>query len=404
MNQPPTGFSAIVRRISLLAVLIGALVLMWPAAAFADSAAAAAAPPPERGKVLSVRPMQLSSTLANVAIGKRITYSSRDSSNRAITVSGAVLTPKPSILIAHPSGANKILAWAHGTAGLADKCAPSGQPNLYPDSTYNEYAEAVASYLMQGWTVTATDYAGLGTPGVHPYLVGDSEGRAVIDSVRAARNLNPLLSNAWAVSGHSQGGQAALFAGEIADSYGAGLLLKGVVAIAPASNLELIAPEIPNTPGRGYLAFAVFGLAAVDPTVRPRDILTPRALSLASVVLETGCFNEVLAAYAPFTAAQMVVNNGQVPQSFLDKLARSNPAQEANNAPVFLVQGDIDTTIPLAITEILLAQECEANTVPTKLTVYPGQEHDPVLDASRADVVAYLTARFNNQSAPTSCT
>jgi hypothetical protein len=35
----------------------------------------------------------------------------------------------------------------------------------------------------------ATDYPGLGTPGVHAYLMGESEGRAVLDSVRAARNL-----------------------------------------------------------------------------------------------------------------------------------------------------------------------------------------------------------------------
>jgi pimeloyl-ACP methyl ester carboxylesterase len=403
MNQPRQGFSAIVRRSSLLAVLLGALIILCtPAAAFAQGVATTTAPVNQPGKVLSVKPMQLSAALANVATGKRITYASRDSYNRPIVVSGAVLTPKPSYLISHPRGANKIVAWAHGTAGLADKCAPSAQPNLFPDATYTNYADTVVSYLTQGWTVAASDYPGLGTPGVHPYLVGDSEARAVIDSARAARNLNPLLSNAWAVSGHSQGGQAALFAGEIADTYGTGLQLKGVVAIAPASNLDLIAPAIPGTLGQGYLAFAVYGLAAVDTTVRPPDILAQPALNLAGT-LETGCFNEVLAAYAPLTAEQMVIG-GVLPDSFVAKLARSNPAQQANTAPVFLVQGDADQTIPVDITNILLQQECAINTVPTKLTVYPGQDHDPVLYAARADVVGYLTARFNNQAAPTSCT
>jgi pimeloyl-ACP methyl ester carboxylesterase len=351
--------------------------------------------------VLSVKSMQLSPRLAAVGTGKRITYASRDSSNRAITVSGVVLTPKPAYLIANPTGANKIVAWAHGTAGIADHCAPSSQPNLFPDSTYNNYADTVASYLTRGWTVTATDYPGLGTPGVHPYLVGDSEGRAVIDSVRAARNLNPLLSTSWAVSGHSQGGQAALFAGEIADTYGTGLQLKGVVAIAPASNLDLIAQGILETPGQGYLAFAVFGLAAVDPSVRPQNILAPKAMSLAGT-LATGCFNEVLAAYAPLTAEEMVIG-GVLPDSFVAKLAQSNPAQEANNAPVFLVQGDADQTIPVDLTHLLLSQECAVNTKPTQLTVYPGQDHDPVLYAAQADVVSYLNARFNNQAAPSSC-
>ena len=401
MTSTWAGLPLFIRRSALLAVLIGAVTLMYaPAAAFADGATTDSATNPP-GKVLSTRTMQLSAALANVATGKRITYVSRDSNNRAITVSGAVLTPKPYYLITHPAGATKTIAWAHGTAGLADQCAPSGQPNLFPDPTYNNYADTLVSYLTQGWTVTATDYPGLGTPGGHPYLVGDSEGRAVIDSVRAARNLNPLLSTSWAVAGHSQGGQAALFAGEIADTYGTGLQLKGVVAIAPASNLDLIGPAIPGTPGQGYLAFAVYGLSVVDPSVKPQNILAAPALNLTGT-LASGCFNEVLAAYADLTAEEMVIG-GVLPQSFVAKLARSNPAQEPNNAPVLLVQGDVDETIPLGITEALLSEECAVNTVPTKLNVYAGKDHDSVLYAAMGDVVSYLTARFANQPAPTSC-
>jgi hypothetical protein len=41
--------------------------------------------------------------------------------------------------------------------------------------------------LDRGYVVAATDYPGLGTPEVHPYLVGTSEAHAVLDSVRAAR-------------------------------------------------------------------------------------------------------------------------------------------------------------------------------------------------------------------------
>src|SRR5262245_46853817 len=140
MRQPRSGLMTIVRRSSLPAVLFGALTIMFaPTAALAGSAAVA--PPPAPGTVLSAQPMQLSAALANVATGKRITYASRDSNDRSITVSGAVLTPKPAVLSSRPDGATKIVAWAHGTAGLADQCAPSGQPNLFPDPTYNNYAD-----------------------------------------------------------------------------------------------------------------------------------------------------------------------------------------------------------------------------------------------------------------------
>jgi pimeloyl-ACP methyl ester carboxylesterase len=347
--------------------------------------------------------MSLSATLANVATGMRITYASRDSNDQPIVVSAAVLTPKPIYLRNNPKGANKIVAWAHGTAGIADQCAPSGQPNLYPDPAYNNYADEVAAYLTHGWTVTATDYPGLGTPGTHPYLVGDSEGRAVIDSVRAARNLNMSLSNIWVVAGHSQGGQAALFAGEIADTYGMGLQLKGVVAIAPVSNLDLIAPALPGTPLQGYLAFAVYGLAAVDPTVHPEQVLAQPALDRSGIVLNTGCFNEVIAAYAPLTAEQMLVG-GVLPASLVaSAVAHGNPAQQANNAPVFLVQGGADVTVPPGLTQFLQQEECAVNTFATQLTLYPGQDHDPVLYASQTDVVNYITARFANQPAPSNC-
>jgi pimeloyl-ACP methyl ester carboxylesterase len=378
------------------------LVVGTPSAALANGTVTTSGSD-DRGKVLSAGPMSLSTTLANVATGKRITYVSRDSNNQPIVVSGAVLTPKSTYLKNNPKGANKIVAWAHGTAGLADQCAPSGQPNLYPDPAYNNYADTVAAYLTHGWTVTATDYPGLGTPGVHPYLVGDSEGRGVIDSVRAAKNLNGMLSNVWVVAGHSQGGQAALFAGEIADTYGAGLQLKGVVAIAPASNLDLIAPQMVGTPLQGYLAMAVYGLAAVDSTVHPEEILAQPALDRAGV-LDTGCFNEVIAAYAdpPLTADEMVVG-GVLPDSLLTKAAHSNPGQEPNNAPVFLAQGGADTTIPPDLTQLLLQEECGVNTYPTQLTIYPGQEHDPVLYAAKTDVVNYITARFANQTAASSC-
>ena len=137
------------------------------------------------------------------------------------------------------------------------------------------YATTVKSFLDRGWTVAATDYAGLGSPGPHPYLIGNSEGRAIIDSVRAARQLNGSLSNDWVAIGHSQGGQGALFAGEQTQNYGRGLQLRGVVGMAAASNLDQLAAAIVGTPGQGYLVMALAGLAALDPSVHPEQAARP---------------------------------------------------------------------------------------------------------------------------------
>ncbi len=90
----------------------------------------------------------------------------------------------------------------------------------------------------EGYIVVATDYPGLGTDGIHPYLIGESEGRAVLDSVRAARDLpDSGASDRFAVWGHSQGGHAALYTGELAARYAPELKLVGVAAAAPATYL-----------------------------------------------------------------------------------------------------------------------------------------------------------------------
>ena len=60
----------------------------------------------------------------------------------------------------------------------------------------------------------------------------------MLDSVRAARELpNTGASNRFAVWGHSQGGHAALYTGEVAARYAPDLKLVGVAAAAPATYL-----------------------------------------------------------------------------------------------------------------------------------------------------------------------
>ena len=118
----------------------------------------------------------------------------------------------------------------------------------------------LADMLARGYVVAATDYPGLGTPGVHPYLIGESEGRAVLDWVRAVRDLpNSGASGRFAVWGHSQGGHAALYTGEIAARYAPELKLVGVAAAAPATYLiELFDSDKSSPTGKELTAMTVW--------------------------------------------------------------------------------------------------------------------------------------------------
>jgi secretory lipase len=100
---------------------------------------------------------------------------------------------------------------------------------------------------------------------MHPYLIGESEGRAVLDSVRAARDLPDAgASNRFAVWGHSQAGHASLYTGELAASYAPDLRLVGVAAAAPATYLiELFDADKSSPVGKELTAMALYSWSAL---------------------------------------------------------------------------------------------------------------------------------------------
>ena len=108
-------------------------------------------------------------------------YRSENLQGEPIAVSGLVVAPHGA------APGNPVLTWAHGTTGVGDQCAPSKQfsSGLSAEKLIGSIA------VGKGWTFVATDYEGLGTPGVHPYLVGLSEARAACSTSSAPRNRCP---------------------------------------------------------------------------------------------------------------------------------------------------------------------------------------------------------------------
>ena len=355
------------------------VILSISGIAVAGGPAVAATAP---GTVLRSASATLPPELARLATAKRIQYASTDIRGAAITATGLVITPRT-------NRKPKTVAWAHGTTGLADQCAPSNSQDVF----WLEARAAIAELLRRGWTVAAADYPGLGTPAPHPYLNGGSEARSVIDSVKAARNLDRTLSTEYAVDGHSEGGQAALWAGELAPAYDGALVLRGTVALAPVSNLDLIAPQIPGTPGQGYLVMALYGIKAVEPGFDPNRVLAPPA-QRRTPVLESGCLLEILSAYEPLSATDLVVG-GTVPQGVLDRLARyGNPAQSPPSAPILLVHGTADEAVPYGITAGPLLDQLSTYHQPVRLVTIDGADHEGAVFRSTTLVADWIAARF----------
>ncbi|MEU7901628.1 lipase family protein [Actinoplanes sp. NPDC049118] len=360
-----------------IAVFQAVLLSIFGVLVGAGPAAAAAVP----GTVLSSAAASLPPELSPHGTAKRIEYVSTDLSGATVTVTGLVITPRRKSL--------RTVAWGHGTTGLADRCAPSDHQDVF----WPEARAAIAELLKRGWTVAAADYPGLGTPAPHPYLIGGTTARSMIDSVKAARNLDSTLTTQYALDGHSQGGQGALFAGQLAASYDGALELRGVAAIAPVSNVDLLAPVIPGTPGQGYLVMALYGLNAVEPGFNPSTVLAQPAQE-RTPVLRTGCLYEILEAYAPLTARQLL-NGGALPPPVVRKLAQyDNPAQSAPSAPILIVQGTADEAVPYEVTAGPLLDQLRAYGQPVSFVPLEGETHDGAVFASTTLVADWIASRF----------
>ncbi|MDH6281778.1 lipase family protein [Prescottella agglutinans] len=234
------------------------------------------------GAVLESAPLPQSFWLPGTGAAYRITYETTGPNGRT-PCTGMVFVPAGS----PPQGGWPVIAWAHGTIGDSDADAPSRNGVDDASSSY------VANWLARGYAVAATDYIGLGTPGVPPYLNGKAAAHSVIDSVRAARAVDNRLSPKWAVVGLSEGGQASVFTAHAATEYAPELDYRGAVATGVPSNIETIAPLAgPNFPPpslaglTNFMTFVIAGLRDTHPELDVNSYLTPIGRTLVDAAPE----------------------------------------------------------------------------------------------------------------------
>ncbi len=316
----------------------------------------------------------------------RVMYHSRSIAGDDIAVTGLTYIPPGT----PPAGGWPVVAWGHGTAGIADECAPSSfGPASLP--------EALA---LEGYLVTATDYEGLGTPGRHPYLVGESEARSVLDSIRAARDMSGTdVSNRFLVFGHSQGGQAALFAGEYATSWAPELDLVGIVAAAPASNLTAIYQSIADglVPDTDLLRAYIVMIAAGFEAGHGADldlVMTPDGLTVVDSV-DLGCTGTVMAAASPYVLGDLVDVDPTAIEPWASLLDLNSPGNNSVPAPILLVHGTFDEQVPMQASQ-LLALTYDATGQPYTFMTYAGADHSGVLAAAANDIISFIADQFGS--------
>jgi acetyl esterase/lipase len=353
--------------------------------------------PGKPGSIIRVWPLEGGGPgMGGMGDAFRILYRSTDPSGRPIPVSGAIYIPSGPA----PAGGRNVIAWAHPTSGVMPPCAPSLMPDV-GGMMWN-----LPNMISQGYVVVATDYPGLGTEGIHPYLIGESEARSVLDSVRAARELpNTGASNRFAVWGHSQGGHAALFTGEVAARYAPELKLVGVAAAAPATYLvELF--DADESTSQDLVAMTVLSWTRLE-KVPVTSIVEPQAMA-AFEATARDCIESV-SEFEKIERDESPLKNGpflKVDPAKVDPwkgiMERNSPGQARAGAPVFIAQGTADTTVRPEITkrfgEALCAQGVRVSFVPL-----PGVTHTFAARDSANAALEWMTERFRGAPAPSSC-
>jgi hypothetical protein len=321
------------------------------------------------------------------ATGSFLTYWTTGPLDRPALSTGAIFLPPGG----PPPGGWPVVSWAHGTVGLADACAPT--------ATGNFGGQYVEHWLREGYAVVATDYVGLGTPGVHPYLDGPTEAHSMIDMVRAARSVTPSLSSRWLALGQSQGGHAALVAASMATRYAPELDFRGTVATGAPSNLEqlapLVGPNFPPLPLTGstvFVAYALAGLRASRPDLDVDSYLSPLGVS-ALDRLEELCYQDAAPQLQGVTIGQLMSRNLDDP-AILDAIRGTlGVPVRGYDRPLFIGQGLLDDIVPAAFSWKLTA-DLAANGQSFVYRTYP-TGHLQTMPASLPDTTPFVRQAFS---------
>ncbi len=353
-------------------------------------------PGKKHGDLIWARTLTGAAVAPGASSTKVVLYRSQGVDGKADAVSGIVSIPKGKA----PKKGWPVITYAHGTTGVADQCAPSRDVAGTPVHPYNAYIlPLVSRWLKAGYAVVRTDYEGLGTAGVHPYLIGNSEGRATLDIARAARELEPRLSKTTIISGHSQGGHAALFAAALASRWTPELKLRGTVAFAPASHLDDQIPltSILTSPGgglSGLIADIGRGIVTANPSFDLSAILSDQANALFPQT-ETQCLPE-LSAPTSFggLAPKAIFKDGADLAPLAKLLDVQDPSHLKIKTPLLIDQGTADGTVIPVFTDQLTKELTTNGAKALTYKKYPGIDHAGIVTAAAKDATAWIAKRL----------
>jgi pimeloyl-ACP methyl ester carboxylesterase len=361
----------------------------------------------EPGTLLSAEDLPTSITGARAW---RVRYSSQDLHDLPHEVTGIVIAPVD-------AGTDlPILTWCHGTTGLGDAACPSAQPDPARELTTYFTAESsrqidygipgLQRLIDAGWVVCATDYQGLGTAGMHQYMVNRTNARDAVNMARVVRALVAEAGTRLGCMGWSQGGGTAAAVAELDAADFAGLRLVGTVPMSPGvPSIALRHPAgpaaalvDPSTPPDSHLVMMLCGFQAANPSALAlADVLTPLGESIIAAA-----WNDQPVHHLNDTLARLFRLRGPIlcekpgnQEAWTAAFAAGSAAQRRPSAPVLVCVDSFDggTVVPVVWQQGYVdAITALGGTI--EVRDYPKDDHFSLPQSCLDDALAWLQARL----------
>src|SRR5216110_2069142 len=351
--------------------------------------------PRQPGALLRSEPLKDVMLPAGVR-GWRVLYATTVDDSTPATAVATVFAPTDP-----PAGPRPVIAWEHATTGLLQKCMPSLV------SAPTKGIPWCSRIVMAGWVVVATDYSFAEKGGPHPYLIGEGEARAALDSVRAARQMSELtLDKRMVVWGHSQGGHAALWTGIVGPRYAPDLEILGVAAIAPAANIKnILAMNV--AVDKRFGAYLALSYSRFYPDITFEQAVRPEALDAARQIVNLCEFvppadpERIEALAETFDGPALATSSNKALQARLEQNTADGPIQ----APVVIAQGLSDSVVPPSATDVYVEERSSAGQR-LEYWTFAGRDHITIVQPGtplEELLITWTTARFANEPQATGC-
>lgn len=395
--------------VAVVAVGLSVPVNTQPARATAESFYAVPSPLPAGHPGDVIKHETMTANLAGPvpildATATRIMYRSTDRSDNPVAVTGTVLVPTTPWT---GPGERPLIAFAFGTKGLDDSCAPSRQL----EAGTNVEGTILQLLISQGWAVAATDYLGVGTTNYPPsYIHRIDQARAILDAARAAQRLRlPGLPADGPVAtwGYSQGGEGSGAALELQPTYAPDLNVFAGYAGSIPDDLGAVAKKVDGQYSSHLMGYFMNGFNNVYPAAGLTEELTPAGLQFMDSTSRL-CSTQAAVENLMTDSTTLFKDGRTLDQHFADKKWKAARAalllgtRAAPKVPVLVGSSTEDDIVPYPETRNVALRWC-ARATNVHFETTPTPNHIAAAVPLSEAAVAWMNDRIAGESAVPDC-